>query len=535
VDGWRLWLFGLAVGIAPGGSTAAAQVPPKEGAPAAKLAGAERARRLQERGRHRNEAVRLANSGRLDEAVHEVEAALAIEREILGELSEGAAGSLAFLANLHERSGNWAAARGALQDLLALRERQPDRRDWRVGDARQALADVERRAAMTPDQRQRYWRALRLHEQSVGLRARGQYRTAEALIREVIPIVKILLGEDHPNYAISLSNLGDLYRAMGDRARAEPLLRRAMEITRKAVGEGHPTYATSLNHLGKLYRAMGDRARAEALYHRAMEIYRKAVGEGHPDYATSLSNLGSLYLAMGDYPRAEPLLCQALEIEKKAVGEDHPAYATSLNHLGWLYLAMGDRARAESPLRRALEIRKRAVGEGHRDYAASLNNLGALYQAMGDYPRAEPLLRRAMEIAKKAVGEDHPDYALSLGNLGRLYRAMGDSRRAEPWLREALERQTALFNDTASALGERPRMELLQSLRVYLDSYLSVAQQAGVGPEALYRGVLAWKGASVALQSADRLVRDRPELRPVVEGLASVRAQLVVRQSSIDR
>ena len=74
---------------------------------------AERARRLQERDRHRAEAVRLANSGKPDGAVREFMAALAVNGELSGELSEDAAATLDLLAQYYEYRENWAAARKA--------------------------------------------------------------------------------------------------------------------------------------------------------------------------------------------------------------------------------------------------------------------------------------------------------------------------------------------------------------------------------------------------------------------------------------
>ena len=60
---------------------------------------------------------------------------LAIEREVLGELHEDVVGSLEYLARLHELGKDRAAARKALAEVLSIRERQPDRKDWRIGDA----------------------------------------------------------------------------------------------------------------------------------------------------------------------------------------------------------------------------------------------------------------------------------------------------------------------------------------------------------------------------------------------------------------
>jgi tetratricopeptide (TPR) repeat protein/CHAT domain-containing protein len=617
---------------------------------AAKLSQSERTRLLQERDRHRAAAVSLADAGKLDDAVRELSAALSIERQVLGELCKDAAETLNALADIYEFQEDWVSARNARRGLLLLHERQPERRDWRVGDARRALAELERQVAMTPEQRQSYRSARQLNASGFGLMTTGQYRAAEAPLLEAIRIRKNLLGQNHPHYAGSLNNLGALYVEMGDYARAESYLRQAMKIWKKAVGEDHPNYAQSLHNLGALYVEMGDYVRAESPLRQAMEIWKKAVGEDHPDYANSLhllgtlcletgdharaesflrqaaefrkkargeddpdyaislnklgslylvmgkyaraeshlrhameirkktvgkddpayaeslGNLGSLYNAIGDYAQAEPLLRQAVEITKRAVGENHPAYSDALNELGVLYHAkgdyaqaepllrqaleiskkavsadryarsllnlgglyrdMGDFARAESPLRQTVEMLRKVVGETHPKYAKALINLGVLYHAKGDYDQAEPLHRQALEIMKKSVGEDHPDYALSLNDLGVLYWAMGDTGRAEPLLREALERETDFYNATVSALDERRRIKLLESLRIHLDNYLGVARQRGAGPEALYRRVLDFKGTSGARQAQDRFIRDRPELRPVLGELTAIRAQL---------
>ncbi len=439
VMGWWPLVMGLMIGVGPTGSSVVAQEKPAEKVAPPKLSEAERARRLQERDRHRAEANRLAESGKPEDVIRHIEAALVIEREVLGELSDDVADTLDTLAQWHEFRADWAAAHKARQDILSLRDRRPDRKDWRVSDARRALADLERRAGMTADQRRLLGRAEDLNALAGSEYAKGRYKTAEAGARESLNIREKLLGQDHPDYATSLNNLGMLYHDMGDYARAEPLYRRAMDIRKKALGEDQPDYAASLNNLGSLYQDMGGYARAEPLLRRAMDIRKKVLGEDQPNYAASLANLGGLYKDMGDHARAEPLLRRAMETYKKVVGADNPNYAASLANLGGLYKDMGDHARAEPLLRRAMEILKEAPGEDHPKYATSLNNLGMLYLAMGDYARAEPLLRGAMEIWKKVLGEYHPTYAMSLKNLGMLYGAMGDYTRAEPLTRSAME------------------------------------------------------------------------------------------------
>jgi CHAT domain-containing protein/Tfp pilus assembly protein PilF len=438
-------------------ATARAQTQSPAPAPAATFSEAERARRLQERDRYFEEANRLAKAGKRDEAAAAFDKKLAIEREVLGDLHEEVVKSLQRRARTREESQEWEKARADLEEVHAIREHQQDRKAWRIADGRRALVDFDRRAAMPPDHRLRLRRADSLIQMAVAQSRQGKYEAAKAAVLESLGIRKEILGEDHLDYAISLSSLARLHLAMGDYARAEPLCRQITEIAKKALGEDHPQYASSLNNLATLYRMMGDHARAEPLARQALEIQKTATGENHLEYATTLHNLALLYEAMGDYARAEPLARQALELTKKALGVHHPDYAQSLDNLAGLHLAMGDYARAEPLRREALELTKKALGESHPEHATSLNNLAMLYWAMGDYARAEPLSRQALEITKKALGEGHPQYATNLANLALLYQAMGDYARAEPLARQALEiRKKALGEghpEYATALG----------------------------------------------------------------------------------
>lgn len=54
------------------------------------------------------------------------------------------------------------------------------------------------------------------------------------------------LGADHPEVAVSVNGLGELYYGQGDFERAEPLFRRALEIRERALGSDHRAVAESL-------------------------------------------------------------------------------------------------------------------------------------------------------------------------------------------------------------------------------------------------------------------------------------------------
>jgi tetratricopeptide (TPR) repeat protein/CHAT domain-containing protein len=269
-------------------------------------------------------------------------------------------------------------------------------------------------------------------------RAQGEYGRAESHQRRALAIWEKALGPDHPNVAVSLSNLAAVYQAEGQYGRAEPLLRRALVIWEKTLGPEDPRLAVSLNNLAVLFVAQAKYRDAEPLHRRAVAILEKALGPDHERVAVSLNNLAQLYSAQGQYGRAEPLQRRALVILEKALGPEHPEVARSLNNLAELHRFQGHYAQAEPLYRQALAIRERVLGPQHPDLARSLHNLAALYNTEGRYAQAEPLYRRALAIREKVLGPEHPEVAISLNGLAYLYFEQARYAQAEPLYRRAL-------------------------------------------------------------------------------------------------
>jgi CHAT domain-containing protein/tetratricopeptide (TPR) repeat protein len=494
--------------------------------PMPKALTAEQRGRLKECDRYAARAMELDRAGKLAEMVAAWEKKLAIEREVLGRHHEVVIRSLQELGRMHTFREDFGSARKVQEEVLAIQKELHGELDWRVTDARWALADIERLAKLEPGQRQRLRRATALAAQVTRLRQQGKAPEALPLARQVRAIRQELLGERHPSYAASLNNLAGLYQDMGDHRAALPLYQRARDLRKQALGEKHPHYAASLNDLALLYKSMGDYRAALPLYQRARDLRKEALGEKHPHYAASLDNLAALYQSMGDYRAALPLYQRARDLRKEALGEKHPDYATSLNNLAGLYKDMGD-YRAALPLyQRARDLCKEALGEKHPHYATSLNNLAVLYRDMGDYKSALPLLERARDLKKEALGEKHPHYAQSLENLAALAYARGRRGEARSLSRDALSIRQEVLGNTFGVLSDRQRLDLLDQLGFSLDLHLSVAVPSDAPASRLYQHVLAWKGATAARQAEDRLARDQPGLTPLLRRLRQKRAGL---------
>ena len=257
----------------------------------------------------------------------------------------------------------------------------------------------------------------------------GLSQQAESWYQQSQEVVQQRLGEEHPNYAITLNNLAQLYRSQGRYSEAEPLYQRALAIDETSLPPDHPHLATSLNNLAGLYESQGRYSEAEPLYQKALAIDETSLPPDHPQLATHLNNLAGLYKSQGRYSEAEPLYQRAMAIDEASLPPDHPDLARDLNNLAGLYYSQERYSEAEPLYQRALAIIETSLPPDHPDLATHLNNLAGLYDSQGRYSEAEPLYQRALAIIETSL---HPSLAIPLNNLAGLYESQGRYSEAEP-------------------------------------------------------------------------------------------------------
>jgi tetratricopeptide (TPR) repeat protein len=261
--------------------------------------------------------------------------------------------------------------------------------------------------------------------------AQGQYAEAEKGLHKALAIRRKVLGEEHPDTAQSYNDLAYIQYAQGQYAEAEEGYRTALAIYRKVLGEEHLHTATSYNNLAMNQHAQSKYAQAEQGYRKALAIQRKLLGEEHPDTAKGYNNLAYNQQAQGKYAEAEEGFRQALAIQHKVLGEDNTHTAHSYNNLAYIQNAQGQYAQAEKGYRQALAIRRKVLGEEHPDTARIYNNLAYNQDAQGKYKEAEEGHRKALAIHRKVLGEEHPLTVQAYSSLAANQYAQGKYSRAE--------------------------------------------------------------------------------------------------------
>ena len=277
-----------------------------------------------------------------------------------------------------------------------------------------------------------------LGQLGVYLDASAQFKAALNVLERAVAFDEAAYGPDHPEVAITLTNLGIVQRHLGELPNARTTLERALAIKEAAYGPDHPEVAITLTNLGLLQQQLSELPDARTTLERALAIKEAAYGPDHPEVAITLTSLGDVQRELGELPDARTTLQRALAITETAYGPDHPQVAVTLINLGIVQQHLGELPDARTSLERALAITETAYGPDHPQVAVTLINLGIVQRELGELPDARTTLERALAIMETAYGPDHPQVASTLINLGIVQRELGELPDARTTLERAL-------------------------------------------------------------------------------------------------
>ena len=261
---------------------------------------------------------------------------------------------------------------------------------------------------------------------------------------------RLYKGQDHPDLATSLNNLGNVLQALGRLEEALGFYRKALAMTERLYkGQNHPHLASFLNNLGNVLQALGRLEEALGFYRKALAMTERLYkGQNHPHLASFLNNLGNVLQALGRLEEALGFFRQALAMtERLYKGQDHPDLATSLNNLGYVLDSLGRLEEALGFYRKALAMTERLYkGQDHPDLATSLDNMGAVLNSLGRLEEALGFFRQALAMTERLYkGQDHPDLATSLNSMGAVLASLGRLEEALGFYRKALAMRERLY------------------------------------------------------------------------------------------
>jgi non-specific serine/threonine protein kinase/serine/threonine-protein kinase len=166
-----------------------------------------------------------------------------------------------------------------------------------------------------------------------------KYAEAEALLRPALEATEKVLGPDHPNTIILVSNLGSAIRQLGRNDEARPYYERVLATHLKLNGPEHYMSVAAESNLALLLRDAGDIAAAEKHARLSVAHLEKAFPPGHPARAIFITALGSVLIQSGKYAEAEANLdkAYALFLASPGFGKGHSRTRELVEHYITLY------------------------------------------------------------------------------------------------------------------------------------------------------------------------------------------------------
>jgi non-specific serine/threonine protein kinase/serine/threonine-protein kinase len=273
-----------------------------------------------------------------------------------------AAETLLALAQLYFQLNDYVGAQPLFESLLAQATRLPPDT---VAQARMDLAQCLWRAGQTQraaellQQAQAFWQAeparwrnrlieTRLVQAQVA-RAQGRHDEAIALLLQARDERVALLGLQHAETAIVISNLGTARFHAGqlDAARAD--FEQAWGLWQALRAEHGADGLNTLNNWAALELRQGRMERAEELFRRALAL-RQAHLPPSSAQAALMNNLGKLMLRRGDAAGAAPLLAEAVAMATRYAGPASPHALAALAGQAEAQTALGQDAEATRTL-----------------------------------------------------------------------------------------------------------------------------------------------------------------------------------------
>ncbi|MGE5181677.1 MAG: protein kinase domain-containing protein [Acidobacteriota bacterium] len=219
-----------------------------------------------------------------------------------------------------------------------------------------------------------------------------RFEDAARHFEHAIALREKVVGRDHPDQALLMSNLGACYSRRRD-PRARPMLEHALAIREKTFGKNNPVVVPTVQNLGESLRFAGELPEALALNERATRIAANLPGKDHPMYHSAATDYAQTLAALGRVVEARAAIDEALALETKT---SSPVLPETLAARADIELADHQWAAAASFAARSIAAYEAAGGSDNPALWWPQSVLGRADVELGKLDEARAMLDRAL-------------------------------------------------------------------------------------------------------------------------------------------
>ncbi len=343
---------------------------------------------------HKQIAWSQKQSGKLDDALHSLNAALDLSKD----------------------NGHLCSESSVLDSIAQISGIR--------GDYKTALTNLEHARKICEGIGHKVGEATVLNNIAGIYRLRGDFKTALAYLDRALKIYEGI-GQKAGAGAV-LNNTAGVHRCCGGYETAVACIDQSFEIYTN-IGDG-VTQAATLNNMSQIHGALGeDRATRDDLG-QALSISLRFGDKSSEN--TAFNNIYQILITRGDHEIALACLKHCLALAGE-IG-DKSAEGTTLNNISQVYEIQGDFETALGFLQKSLSIRQ-SIGDKSGE-GAILNNIAGICRSRGDSEKALDYLKRSLAIFDE-IG-DKAGLGVTLNNIAGLYK--NDSDTATRYLMQSL-------------------------------------------------------------------------------------------------
>lgn len=223
-----------------------------------------------------------------------------------------------------------------------------------------------------------------------------------------------LFHPDAPGLPIVLSNFAIALCRFQEFEKAEELLRSALTVHQRLHNTATVQYAVTLTDLGEVLAARNQFQDSAPLYEAAIGIFEKT-GTARTYLAAALADQGELYRHLDRLEDAREAELRALHLLDP--DGDAVLRAQILRNLGNIVAGGTKPADSVAYFQQSLKIQEKTWGTGHPDTPGLLLDYASATQRAGNKSLARKLRKRAQELLARLRSQSLPQMTVSLRDL----------------------------------------------------------------------------------------------------------------------
>lgn len=377
--------------------------------------------------------------GKQASALESYHAALALQKNMLGDLDPRVGETCHYIAEAHLQAMEFQEAENLCQHALAIHqecselgclEEAADRQLLALvfsasGDHDKALENlVHASASLQANGLQVEVAAV---HSSIGDEQLALGRNAEAVLsyQKSLTGFKVLKGEDHTSVAAVYVSLADLYLRSNKPSEAKSYCESALRIYGKQ-GAGHAPedVADGLTDIAAILEQLNEKEYALRLLKDALGIQASIPGQ-QASVSGIEAQMGILYNMMDEFTPALDAFNSAAKKLKEGGMRKTALLGMLLNQMGVACIEVGDIEQAAGLFQEAKSVLEETCGPHHLDTIDVSTNLAGSYDALGRVEDAIKLLEEVVEIKEEKLGTVHPDVHNDQERLQQLLKDVG--------------------------------------------------------------------------------------------------------------